>query len=202
MFVEETRVAARPRRSCGTKHVSSPAAPAAAVAAAPQCRRPAAFQPAPARLDGLCPCPDLAACFHRRPESLRGCPSQPPLPPSLGRPRDAAHNKASGHACVRPPLADHRHLDVLRGSQPRREEVAESHLRRQLAVAGFKGRLSGGAADERLARRSAIPDPADVVDRATARPRPSLWERRPADSDFLSLRVGVGSISVIDARRV
>jgi S-DNA-T family DNA segregation ATPase FtsK/SpoIIIE len=42
-------------------------------------------------------------------------------------------------------------------------------------------------------RRAAAPDPAELADRAEQHSA-SLWERRPADDDFLSLRIGAAAL--------
>ncbi len=46
---------------------------------------------------------------------------------------------------------------------------------------------------ESVARRAAAPDAAELTARALEM-RPELWERRPANEDFLSLRIGVADL--------
>jgi DNA segregation ATPase FtsK/SpoIIIE, S-DNA-T family len=46
---------------------------------------------------------------------------------------------------------------------------------------------------ESLARRAAAPDAAELAARALEM-RPQLWERRPSNGDFLSLRIGVADL--------
>jgi DNA segregation ATPase FtsK/SpoIIIE, S-DNA-T family len=54
----------------------------------------------------------------------------------------------------------------------------------------LEGELERRRAEEVTFRREAAPDPAELLARAR-RALPRLWERRPADDDFLSLRVGI-----------
>jgi S-DNA-T family DNA segregation ATPase FtsK/SpoIIIE len=67
--------------------------------------------------------------------------------------------------------------------------------RRQLAedAAAGQARLGATVAAEEQARREALPDPAAVGQIATE-PGTRLWERTPADEDFLRLRFGVGDL--------
>ena len=67
--------------------------------------------------------------------------------------------------------------------------------RRQLAedAAAGQARLAATVAAEEQARREALPDPAAVGQIATE-PGTRLWERTPADEDFLRLRFGVGDL--------
>ncbi|MGH3234720.1 MAG: FHA domain-containing protein, partial [Streptosporangiaceae bacterium] len=59
---------------------------------------------------------------------------------------------------------------------------------RDTAVAG-QDRLAAAIADEQRQRREVSPDPAHVAQIASG-PGTRLWERLPADEDFLHLRVG------------
>ena len=67
--------------------------------------------------------------------------------------------------------------------------------RRQLAEdsAAGQARLAATVAAEEQARREALPDPAAAGQIATE-PGTRLWERTPADEDFLRLRFGVGDL--------
>ena len=60
-------------------------------------------------------------------------------------------------------------------------------FRQRLADLGEE--LARGRTAEASARRMAAPPTPDLLHRAAARP-PTLWERRPTDSDFLLLRLG------------
>lgn len=61
-----------------------------------------------------------------------------------------------------------------------------------------RSRLRRRYEHERDARRHLDPDPADLLAivgvGSRAAPDPRLWERRPADDDFLSLRLGLGDL--------
>src|SRR5690606_23979967 len=57
----------------------------------------------------------------------------------------------------------------------------------------LRERLDTQAGEERRRRESLAPDPAEIVRRVEL-PSVRLWERRPADDDFLHLRVGVGDV--------
>jgi DNA segregation ATPase FtsK/SpoIIIE, S-DNA-T family len=57
----------------------------------------------------------------------------------------------------------------------------------------FRLTLADRVAAERGRREGACPDPAEIARRATL-PSTSLWERRPADADFLLLRAGTGDV--------
>ncbi len=60
------------------------------------------------------------------------------------------------------------------------------------AVAELDAALAASAGADERARRDALPDPAALVRIAQA-PTARLWERRPDDADFLSVRVGLTS---------
>jgi DNA segregation ATPase FtsK/SpoIIIE, S-DNA-T family len=66
---------------------------------------------------------------------------------------------------------------------------------RQLAQAAAAGqeRLAETVTAEEQARRAALPDPA-TLGRIAAEPGPRLWERTPADEDFLRIRFGTGDL--------
>jgi S-DNA-T family DNA segregation ATPase FtsK/SpoIIIE len=59
------------------------------------------------------------------------------------------------------------------------------------ALQQFRFDLAVRAVDERNRREDELTDPAEVLRRAT-RPSVKLWQRRPADADFLRLRAGIG----------
>lgn len=54
--------------------------------------------------------------------------------------------------------------------------------------------LDTALAEETVQRRAEMPDAPTVIARVREH-APSLWERRPADEDFLALRVGVGDLA-------
>lgn len=58
---------------------------------------------------------------------------------------------------------------------------------------GLEGRLATQHATLLTDRRAAAPDPAELAERAE-RHAASLWERRPGDDDFLSLRLGIADL--------
>ena len=68
-----------------------------------------------------------------------------------------------------------------------RRRAAQRASREASAAGG--ARLAAALDDEQARRREAAPDPAHLTRIATG-PGTRLWERRPADGDFLSLRVG------------
>jgi DNA segregation ATPase FtsK/SpoIIIE, S-DNA-T family len=72
--------------------------------------------------------------------------------------------------------------------------TAQGHTREQIQqLARFRDEVAARH-DAELARlRSGLPDPAEVVRRATA-PDPRLWERRPEHEDFLWLMGGLGRV--------
>jgi S-DNA-T family DNA segregation ATPase FtsK/SpoIIIE len=69
-----------------------------------------------------------------------------------------------------------------KGFEQRRREY-----RKQLA--SLRDELEDERERELAARRTAAPDAAQLLRRAT-RSEPTLWERRPGDADFLTLRLG------------
>ena len=75
--------------------------------------------------------------------------------------------------------------------QDRRRSTSEArdHAR---AVADFERERAAWARTAGHALRDATPDPTRVEDIVSG-PGPRLWERRPADDDFLSLRIGSSS---------
>ena len=70
-----------------------------------------------------------------------------------------------------------------------RQQLAEYRDRKARVEADIEQAL----VDERLALRMAAPDPALALLVAHG-PRARLWERRPDDPDYLSLRIGVGDL--------
>lgn len=61
------------------------------------------------------------------------------------------------------------------------------------AVASALNELDSALADEATTRRAEAPDAPSLVEQLTDL-SPTLWERRPEDSDFLCLRVGVADL--------
>ncbi|MGH3807525.1 MAG: FtsK/SpoIIIE domain-containing protein, partial [Pseudonocardiaceae bacterium] len=61
-------------------------------------------------------------------------------------------------------------------------------------LAVFRGRLEQRRAEVIVRARVQLPDPSEVVRRASA-PSVRLWERRPGDQDFLRLYAGLGRVS-------
>ncbi|HEX7276248.1 MAG TPA: FtsK/SpoIIIE domain-containing protein, partial [Acidimicrobiales bacterium] len=61
-------------------------------------------------------------------------------------------------------------------------------------LATLDARLAEAVAAEERARRGAHPDPTAVVAIACG-PTGRLWERRPADGDFLDVRLGLGDVA-------
>lgn len=59
-------------------------------------------------------------------------------------------------------------------------------------LVALKGELDQLRASETIRRRSEAPDADDLLERVRGL-RPDLWERRPGDDDFLSLRVGAAT---------
>jgi DNA segregation ATPase FtsK/SpoIIIE, S-DNA-T family len=57
----------------------------------------------------------------------------------------------------------------------------------------FRTELRGRRAEELTRRREALPDPAELIRRASA-PDPRLWERRPHDTDFMILSGGFAKL--------
>lgn len=72
--------------------------------------------------------------------------------------------------------------------------TAQGHTREQIQqLARFHELVAERHAAELARLRAALPDPAEVMRRATA-PDPRLWERRPAHEDFLWLMGGLGRV--------
>ncbi|MGH3710634.1 MAG: FtsK/SpoIIIE domain-containing protein, partial [Pseudonocardiaceae bacterium] len=76
------------------------------------------------------------------------------------------------------------------GKRISRQETAR--FAHDLAV--FRGRLEQRRAEVIDRARIQLPDPSEVVRRASA-PSVRLWERRPGDQDFLRLYAGLGRVS-------
>jgi S-DNA-T family DNA segregation ATPase FtsK/SpoIIIE len=66
----------------------------------------------------------------------------------------------------------------------------QSVVRYSKRLEGLAEELEQARTHESAARRAAAPDAAEIAARALEM-RPELWERRPANADFLSLRIGV-----------
>jgi DNA segregation ATPase FtsK/SpoIIIE, S-DNA-T family len=77
-----------------------------------------------------------------------------------------------------------------RGKQTSRQETA----RFSDDLKAFRSELEQARARATARARQELPDPSEVLRRAS-RPSVRLWERRPADSDFLRLSAGLGTIS-------
>ncbi|MDP9395302.1 MAG: FHA domain-containing protein, partial [Actinomycetota bacterium] len=60
-------------------------------------------------------------------------------------------------------------------------------------LAAARERIAASVAAEQRAARERCPDAAELL-LSAREPRPRLWERRRQDADFLSLRVGTGSL--------
>jgi DNA segregation ATPase FtsK/SpoIIIE, S-DNA-T family len=60
-------------------------------------------------------------------------------------------------------------------------------------LARFREQVAEGHARELARQRAALPDPAEILRRATG-PDPRLWERRPDQNDFLCLMAGLGEV--------
>jgi S-DNA-T family DNA segregation ATPase FtsK/SpoIIIE len=81
----------------------------------------------------------------------------------------------------------------IQGKITGRRGTRREHERFQTELAAFRSALFDVAAATSAHSGEANPDPAEVVRRATL-PSTRLWERRPRDTDFLTLRVGVGDV--------
>lgn len=75
--------------------------------------------------------------------------------------------------------------DRRSGRRDHRTAVAEWRA----ALADLDGTLDNAIKHEAVERRNQNPDAAELLERA-ATARPGLWERRPADADFLQVAVG------------
>jgi DNA segregation ATPase FtsK/SpoIIIE, S-DNA-T family len=82
-----------------------------------------------------------------------------------------------------------------RGKRGHQQAVADYELRREQAVAS----LAAARQAELRYRRHVHPDPAFLLLIASA-PSCRLWERQPQDEDFLTLRVGIGTVPLISGR--
>ncbi|HTU84916.1 MAG TPA: FtsK/SpoIIIE domain-containing protein, partial [Solirubrobacteraceae bacterium] len=72
--------------------------------------------------------------------------------------------------------------------------TAQGHTREQIQqLARFRELVAERHASELARLRAALPDPAEIMRRATA-PDPRLWERRPEHEDFLRLMGGLGRV--------
>ncbi len=76
--------------------------------------------------------------------------------------------------------------------QGRKEAVAQQR-RYDETHAAVTERIERGLQDERSDRRTSCPDPATLLMHAIG-PGPRLWERRPADPDYLRVRVGLADL--------
>lgn len=101
-------------------------------------------------------------------------------------------------AALAPVMAGWTFFEGWRGGKNRfRQGAADFRLRAAQAAA----ELREAHRRERDARRRGAPTAVELVDRATEY-RSSLWERRPDDNDFLSLRVGTGTQPTLSHVRV
>lgn len=74
------------------------------------------------------------------------------------------------------------------------KRTAQGHTREQAQqLVRFREVVAERHALELARLRAALPDPAEILRRATA-PDPRLWERRPGHEDFLSLMGGLGQV--------
>ncbi|MGQ0432707.1 MAG: FHA domain-containing protein, partial [Microthrixaceae bacterium] len=79
-----------------------------------------------------------------------------------------------------------------------RKEFRAASAKFRSYLASLSERLDSARGTALLARRDASPSPAHLVDRARSL-SPDLWERRPDQSDFLQLRLGIGDLpSVVE----
>ena len=78
-------------------------------------------------------------------------------------------------------------------------EAGRREYRQRLAA--LRDELEEERGRELAARRAAAPDAVQLVRRAT-RLEPALWERRPGDADFLSLRLGAADRPSLYAVRI
>lgn len=74
-----------------------------------------------------------------------------------------------------------------------KKETAEGRAEMEQTLEGFRRSLVDLRRAEVARRRERLPDPAEVVRRATS-PSTHLWERRPSHDDFLQLALGVATI--------
>ncbi|HSV67407.1 MAG TPA: FtsK/SpoIIIE domain-containing protein [Mycobacteriales bacterium] len=80
--------------------------------------------------------------------------------------------------------------NVLGDRRSGRKDYVAKKNEYDAAVAALDSRLAALAVAEERAERAALPDPAALL-RAALAPTARLWERRPADEDFLRLRLGL-----------
>ena len=79
--------------------------------------------------------------------------------------------------------------------------TARGHSREQTReLERFREELGRAPRDELARRRAALPDPAELMRRATA-PDARLWERRPEHEDFMILMGGLGEAALPSAAR-
>ncbi|MBS1870097.1 MAG: FHA domain-containing protein [Actinobacteria bacterium] len=79
-----------------------------------------------------------------------------------------------------------------------RREHAEQRAGFEARVAELEHELAAARAREVADRRAAAPDAAELAVRARRR-LPELWERRPADADFLDVRVAIADQESVTA---
>nr|WP_232531620.1 FtsK/SpoIIIE domain-containing protein [Microlunatus antarcticus] len=75
----------------------------------------------------------------------------------------------------------------------RKKDIQENDAAFTTGFDAFKADLAAAGATERARRRDLAPDPARTLRRA-ALPTTTLWQRRAAATDFLSLHAGVGNV--------
>jgi DNA segregation ATPase FtsK/SpoIIIE, S-DNA-T family len=90
-------------------------------------------------------------------------------------------------ATLSPLMAIWTYVEDRRGGRRRFAKLSDRYRER---VAALGAELEQAQLEEIVARRRAAPDPGEVTRRVLAG-EPSLWERRPSDADFLSLRLGL-----------
>ena len=81
-------------------------------------------------------------------------------------------------------------FNVVSGKRAGARQYKEDKTQYDQDLAKVQGRLSVALLTERSERRNATPDPAEVLLNALG-PGRRLWERRRADPDYLSLRLGL-----------
>jgi S-DNA-T family DNA segregation ATPase FtsK/SpoIIIE len=89
-------------------------------------------------------------------------------------------------ALLSPVVAVWSHLENKRGGH---RDFDEQRMQFYAQLAAMTERMAAARDEEAVARRHALPDPAELQRRAE-RLEADLWERRPRDDDFLTLRVG------------
>ena len=89
-------------------------------------------------------------------------------------------------ALLSPVVAIWSHLENKRGGH---RDFDEQRMQFYAQLAELTERMVTARDREAVVRRSALPDPAELLRRAE-RLEPDLWERRPRDDDFLTVRVG------------